>query len=82
MLAQDLRDNMKKSFSKRNFVYCASSETEVPIEQDEQCCDFYNQATHKCEYKKYSHRPNSKRLSEREINYLAFSSRDNEDLEN
>ena len=72
---------MKKPFSRRKFVYCASSETEVPVESNEACCEFYNEATHKCEYKKYSHRSGSRRLSEREEIYRAFSARDNEDSE-
>ena len=78
---QDLRDNMKKSFSKRKFVYCASSETEVPIENGEGCCEFYNYSSHKCEFSKYSHRSSIKRLSEREEVYRAFSSREDEDSE-
>ncbi len=72
---------MKTQFSRRKFIYCASSETEVPIDISEGCCDFYNAASQKCEYKKYSHRSGLKRLSEREEIYRAFSSRDNEDSE-
>lgn len=72
---------MKKLFSKRKFVYCASSETEVPVDHDMGCCDFYNEATNKCEYKKYSHRSGSKRLSSREELYRDFSARDNDGSE-
>ena len=72
---------MKKSFSKRIFVYCASSETEIPIENNEGCCDFYDEATHKCEFKKYSHRSSIKRLSEREEVFKAFSPREDSDFE-
>lgn len=74
---------MKKSFSKRKFVFCASQEKEIPIENHEGCCEFYNEHTQKCEYKKYSHRSSIRRLSEREEVYRAFSGfSSREELEN
>lgn len=70
---------MKKSFSKRQFVFCSLSEQEVPVENESGCCEFYNSAHNKCEYKKYSHRSGHTRLSEREEIYLNFSSRDDDE---
>jgi len=64
---------MKNGFSKRNFVYCSLEKTDVPVEKNEGCCEFYNVHTGKCEYSKYSRNIRKKRLSEREENYKAFS---------
>jgi hypothetical protein len=69
---------MKKNFSKRKFVYCSLENTDVPIENDEGCCEFYNESNCKCEYTKYSQRSGARRLSEREEIYTAFSSRDDD----
>ena len=69
---------MRNQFSKRKFVYCSTSETEVPVEHGDGCCEFYNEATNRCEYVKYSHRTSIKRISEREELYHEFSSRDDE----
>jgi len=68
-----------KKFSKRKFVYCSLQEAEIPVEHGDGCCEFFNEANHKCEYEKYSHDSRIKRLSEREEIYKAFSQRDEDE---
>ena len=72
---------MKKNFSKRRFVYCSLEKNEVPVEDGEGCCEFYNESTHRCDYNKYAHPTGRRRLSEREELYTAFSSRDDYELD-
>ena len=61
-----------KNLSKRKFVLCFSADQEVPLEKGEQCCEFYNDETEKCEYKKYASHKHY-RLSEREEIYREFT---------
>ncbi len=67
-----------KNISKRRFVYCYSSEREVPIMDEEQCCEYFNNSNHRCEAKKYSSTSTKIRLSQREENYETFSNNDEE----
>jgi len=66
------------SISKRKFVLCRLQGEEVPIENGIGCCEFYNDATNRCDYSKYVH-SSHKRLSERDEIYREFSQYDEEE---